>query len=185
MLESVLLTYSWGIISTAREEGSQIALIYSQAQNPSPDPDMNTRLILQYAVTCRSLHLRRPLLPWHAGHYIYGERFYILLQYTVTCRSLHLRRPLLRLPADIYFIEHLPNCIVIIVFWVLEGLFILLARYTPSQPSAIYCVNRPHLYSPSLPTLIQAGFLTITAYCRLRIPDLRITPCHSTPPTQR
>ena len=122
-------------------------------------------------VACRSLHLRRAL--------------YILLQYTVTCRSLHLRRPLLRLPADIYFIEHLPNCIVIIVFWVLEGLFILLARYTPSQPSAIYCVNRPHLYSPSLPTLIQAGFLTITAYCRLRIPDLRITPCHSTPPTQR
>ena len=59
-----------------------------------------------------------------------------------------------------------------------------LGQIYPSQPPAISSVSRPH-YRLSRPTMIPAGFLSITVYSPLGLPSLRMAPYHSAPPTPR
>ena len=83
------------------------------------------------------------------------------------------------------FIEYLPKCIVIIVFWV-SGERDFSPR--PDTPIAASCHPlriSPHIYRPSLPAMIPAGFLTITAYSRLGLPSLRMVPYRSAPPLKK
>lgn len=41
VLDSVLLTNSWHLLSTVRDEGRHFALYYVDDKTPSPDPDKN------------------------------------------------------------------------------------------------------------------------------------------------
>ena len=82
------------------------------------------------------------------------------------------------------FTDYLPNSMAITVFLGLESEISPLRQTHPSQPPAISCVSRPHVYRLS-PYLIPAQFLTINVYSRLGLPILRMIPYHSAPPTPR
>ena len=82
----------------------------------------------------------------------------------------------------LWFIDYLPNCIVIIVFLGLGG---AISPLWPDIPIAASCKLlriSPTLLLSLSPYLIPAGFLTITVYSRLGLPSPRMVPYHSTPP---
>ena len=57
----------------------------------------------------------------------------------------------------VFFIDYIPNCVVIVVFLGLGREIAPLGQIHPSQPPASSCVSRPHFYCLSLPTWYQPG----------------------------